>query len=107
MFEQIVMTTATHSEGLWSSGFGFVFLLVPVLCPGVLLVPFGMIGRCWRRTGWSGGDGRALWSRGGGTPEHTLGERFAQGDIDGIEYHSRLKVLRANSLPTQTKRSGR
>lgn len=35
-------------------------------------------------------------------PEHLLGERFARGEIDADEYHTRLAVLRSGPASTTT-----
>jgi len=104
MLNHVAVSAAEHIDGPWGSGFGFFFLLVPFVWLGVLLLIFGLVGRRWRRAGWSGPEGRAPWAHAGRSAENTLGERFAQGDIDEKEYRSRLEVLRANNLPPQTKR---
>ena len=74
-------------------GFGWWFPLIPL---------FAIFGRRWRRgmqegyrhPGWPGqADARSA--------EQTLAERFAQGDIDEVEYRARLEVLRANRPVSQ------
>lgn len=82
-------------------GFGWFFLLIPLFWILVVATLFAIFGRRWRR-GWNGpgpypgygpsGQGRAD----GRSAEKTLAERFAQGDIDEVEYRARLEVLRAN-----------
>lgn len=86
-------TTAAH----WGPGPGFGWwLLIPffwILLFGLL---FAFVGRRWRRgmagPGWGYGGPHG----GGRAAEATLAERFANGDIDEVEYRARLEVLRAN-----------
>jgi Predicted membrane protein len=83
-----------HWGGPWAGGFGFLFLLIPLFWIGVIVLIIALVGR--RR--------RAYWHQWGPGPqghasssaEATLAERFAQGDIDEVEYRKRLEVLRAN-----------
>jgi putative membrane protein len=78
--------------GPWVGGFGWFFLLIPLFWIAV----FTFAGRRWRRAarnGYSPGYGMGGSSR---SAEQTLSERFAQGDIDEVEYRARLEVLRAN-----------
>jgi putative membrane protein len=84
-------------------GFGFLFLLIPLFWIALFAVIFGVFGRRWRRRAWANGGfgpggfgGHFGASRGA---ESTLAERFAQGDIDEVEYRARLEVLRANNRP--------
>ena len=82
-------------------GWGIVwwFLITPlvsILVVGILLAIFG---RRWRRgTQGEQGPGRAgtQAATDARSAEKTLAERFAQGDIDEVEYRARLEVLRAN-----------
>ncbi len=80
-------------------GFWWLFLLVPLFWIGVVALIVTLVGRRWRR---SGGPGArfARWEsiNGSRSAETTLGERFAQGDIDEKEYRARLEVLRANRV---------
>ncbi|PJJ61539.1 SHOCT domain-containing protein [Compostimonas suwonensis] len=89
---------AEHAGGPWGAGFGWLFFLIPVFWILVIALVVTLVGRRrWRRAGWDGGPGGpgfAPWARGGA--ESTLAERFAQGDIDEVEYRARLEVLRAN-----------
>ena len=84
---------AAHPIGPW--GFGWWFLLIPLFWIGLIALLFGLFGRRWRRNAAENGYGPY-----GRTParraETTLAERFAQGDIDEVEYRARLEVLRAN-----------
>jgi putative membrane protein len=83
-------------------GFGWWFLLIPFFWLIVVVALFAIFGRRWRR-GWNG-PGPYPYPYGGygqGQPdsrsaEKTLAERYAQGDIDEVEYRARLEVLRAN-----------
>lgn len=83
-------------------GFGFLFLLIPLFWIGVVILIISLVGRRFRRNaiarGYGPGFGRGPGSWGSGTrsAEQTLAERFAQGDIEEVEYRARLEVLRAN-----------
>lgn len=100
MLSTIAATTvAAHWVGPWAGGFGFLFLLIPLFWIAVFVLLFVFAGRRWRRAAAAGyGPG---WNRGGPSraAEATLAERFAQGDIDEVEYRARLEVLRANQQP--------
>lgn len=108
--------------GFHPGGFGFLFLLIPLFWIGVVILIVSLATRRRRRF-WAS-NGGAPWARGaygggaygagygpwggfaaqqGGSSEaeKTLAERFAQGDIDEVEYRARLEVLRANR-PSQT-----
>ncbi|MEO8906608.1 MAG: hypothetical protein ABI310_00900 [Microbacteriaceae bacterium] len=108
MLNTLATTAATHWGG-WGAGgpigFGWLFLLIPLFWIGVVILIVTLVGRR-RRAAWHGagpgfehaygpGYGRSPWNA---TPsaERTLAERFAQGDIDEVEYRARLEVLRAN-----------
>ncbi len=89
---------ALHFAGPWV-GVGWWFLFIPlfwIIVAGVLFAIFGP--RRWRRAQAAGYGpyGRPDPAR---AAEATLAERFAQGDIDEVEYRKRLEVLRANSAP--------
>jgi putative membrane protein len=100
---------ATHAGWGWGGGAGWLFLLIPLFWIAFFVLLFWLLGRRWRR-GWGGpggGPGGPGYYYGGGHPgwqaqadarsaEKTLAERFAQGDIDEVEYRARLEVLRAN-----------
>ncbi|WP_233197328.1 MULTISPECIES: SHOCT domain-containing protein [unclassified Cryobacterium] len=90
--------------GMMNGGFGFGwwFLLIPLFWIIVVAVLFAIFGRRWRRGmreghGHPGGQGQADAT----SAEKTLAERFAQGDIDEVEYRARLEVLRANRPDSQ------
>lgn len=87
---------AAPPAGPWAGGFGpgpFLFLipLIWIVVVVGLLVFFGR--RARRRFGVDGPP----WATGRGA-EATLAERFAQGDIEEVEYRARLEVLRADRL---------
>lgn len=94
---------AAHWGGPWF-GFGWLFLLIPIFWIVVIALIVGFAGRRWRRVaaargyGYGPGYGPGRWGPGASTrsAEQTLAERFAQGDIDEVEYRARLEVLRAN-----------
>ncbi|TFB72770.1 hypothetical protein E3O06_10125 [Cryobacterium glaciale] len=81
-------------------GFGWWFLLIPLFWIIVIAALFAIFGRRWRRSmgeGWHPGWQGQTDAR---SAEKTLAERFAQGDIDEVEYRARLEVLRANRPDT-------
>ncbi|MBW4041280.1 MAG: SHOCT domain-containing protein [Acidobacteria bacterium] len=78
-----------HGPGV---GFPF-FFLIPVLWLIVLVVALVLVRRGVRRR-WAIYGGPAFGPH--RSPEATLSERFANGEIDEVEYRSRLEVLRAN-----------
>ncbi|GAA4353822.1 SHOCT domain-containing protein [Microbacterium rhizosphaerae] len=80
---------AAHFAGPWI-GFGWWFLFIPLFWIVLFVILFAVFGRRWRTAAMS----RSNPSR---QAEATLGERYAQGDIDEVEYRKRLEVLRANS----------
>ncbi len=82
----------THWMGYWAGGFSPFFLLVPLFWILVFVLILGVLGRRWRRAGY----GHPGWRNASHPAEQTLAERFAQGDIDEVEYRARLEVLRAN-----------
>ncbi|MEF2978189.1 SHOCT domain-containing protein [Subtercola sp. YIM 133946] len=104
--------------GWHPGGFGFLFLLIPLFWIGVIILIVSLVTRRRRRFwaangGYPGWGGRPGWggpgypgawaaqAQGSSDAEKTLAERFAQGDIDEVEYRARLEVLRANrSGPT-------
>jgi putative membrane protein len=94
----IVTELAAHPGYGWGGGgFGWLFLLIPLFWIVVLVTLFTIFGRRWRR-GWNG-HGPYPYGHGqtdARSAEKTLAERFAQGDIDEVEYRARLEVLRAN-----------
>ena len=89
-------TVATHFVGPWA--FGWWFLLIPFFWILVFVLIFGFFGRRWRRSAAESGygpHGRLNPSR---QAEATLAERYAQGEIDEVEYSARLEVLRVNAV---------
>lgn len=89
---------AAHPYGPWG-GPGWLFLLIPLFWIALFAILFGIFGRRWRRVAIENGYG----PHGRRSPvrqaETTLAERFAQGDIDEVEYRARLEVVRANAAP--------
>jgi putative membrane protein len=91
--------------GPYGAGFGWLFFLIPLFWIALFVVLFGVFGRRWRRRAFSAGyAGHGPWAHAGRGAESTLAERFANGDIDEIEYRARLEVLRANNYPTPPER---
>ncbi|MCU1478007.1 MAG: hypothetical protein JWQ64_2700 [Subtercola sp.] len=121
MFTSVLAAPATAlahwgPTGWHPGGFGFLFLLIPLFWIGVIILIVSLATRRRRRYwaanggypgGWGGrpgwgGPGYGGYGNGWGgqsgssEAEKTLAERFAQGDIDEVEYRARLEVLRAN-----------
>ena len=59
---------------------------------------FGFFGRRWRRSAAENGYGPHGRLNPARQAEATLAERYAQGDIDEVEYSARLEVLRVNAV---------
>ena len=92
------LAIASHIGGPFVYG-GWWFILIPLFWILLFVLIFGIFGRRWRRARWNGAYGpHGPWS-GGRSAESTLAERFAQGDIEEVEYRARLEVLRANAYP--------
>lgn len=72
----------------WLAPLFFLLWLAPII---VLIV---VLARSRRR--FAGAAWHAAAHDGGRGAEKTLAERFANGDIDEVEYRARLEVLRAN-----------
>jgi putative membrane protein len=93
------MLTALATTAPWAygPGVGFFpfFFLVPLFWILLLVALFAVLGRRRRRWIAAGWDGPHQ----GRSAEATLAERFANGDIDEVEYRARLEVLRANREP--------
>ena len=80
----------------WGGGFGWWFVF-PLLWFALFLSAIILFAR-GRRRAWAGG---APWARTTGPdPVAILGERYARGEIDEREYHTRLAVLRPNQPNT-------
>ncbi|HEV7622895.1 MAG TPA: hypothetical protein VGO26_02080 [Amnibacterium sp.] len=95
------MLSALAATAPWAygPGVGFFpfFFLIPVFWILLFVVLFVVLGR--RRRRWmAAGGGWGGWHQ-GRSAEATLAERFANGDIDEVEYRARLEVLRANREP--------
>ena len=82
----------------WGGGPGWFLLLIPLFWILVIGIFFAIFGRRWRRNWSERGAAQQQWHAGADSrsAEKTLAERFAQGDIDEVEYRARLEVLRAN-----------
>jgi putative membrane protein len=85
---------ATHWVGPWAGGFFPFFFIIPIFWILVIgLIIFVATRR--RRAYWRGHGPYGSWAA-SSNAESTLAERYAQGDIDEVEYRKRLEVLRAN-----------
>jgi len=90
----------THWVGPWAGGFFPFFFIIPIFWILVIGLIIFLVTRR-RRSYWHAhgpyGPGAPYgpWSP-SSNAESTLAERFAQGDIDEVEYRKRLEVLRAN-----------
>ena len=84
----------------WGVGFPIFAILFPLFWIGVIVLIIALARR-GRRGMWAGGPGGyGPWAHGvqaARSAEATLAERFANGDIDEIEYRARLEVIRANA----------
>ncbi|QTX05123.1 SHOCT domain-containing protein [Agromyces archimandritae] len=89
MFASGTAALAAAHVGPWAGGFGWLFALIPLFWIALFVLIFVFAGRRWRRIAAEGGPHAR-------SAERTLAERFAQGDIDEVEYRARLEVLRAN-----------
>jgi len=78
----------------WGGGPGWLVVLIALFWIALFGVLFATVGRRWRRRAW---EARAAGGAPGRRAETVLAERFAQGDIDEVEYRARLEVLRANN----------
>jgi putative membrane protein len=99
---------AAHVVGPWVGGFGWVFIFIPLFWIALIVFVVTMVARRRRAWGAQGfgpghwgpyGYGAGGWNRAGRSAEQTLAERFANGDIDEVEYRARLEVIRANERP--------
>jgi len=76
--------------GPGAGGFGWLWLLIPLFWLALFVLLFVFVGRRIRRAGG------APWQMRGPSPEQTLGDRFARGEIEEQEYRTRLEVIRAS-----------
>lgn len=88
------LTTAPWAHG---PGFGFPFFLFIPLAWLIVIVLVVVALRRGARRRWEAYGGQPFGPH--RPPETTLSERFANGEIDEVEYRSRLEVLRANRPP--------
>ena len=72
----------------------FPFFLIGPLVWLIVIVAVVLLLRRGARRRWEAYGGPAFGPH--RSPESTLSERFANGEIDEVEYRSRLEVLRAN-----------
>ncbi|MFH8252380.1 SHOCT domain-containing protein [Microbacterium sp. B2969] len=89
------LAVATHFVGPWA--FGWWFLLIPLFWILLFVLLFAIFGRRWRRAAAENGYGPYGRRNPARQAEATLAERFANGDIDEVEYRARLEVIRANA----------
>ena len=89
-----------HGPGF--GGPGWLFVLIPLFWIALIAVLVATVGRRWRRAAWAQrAAGGGFGEQPGRRAEATLAERFAQGDIDEVEYRARLEVIRANNPAPQ------
>jgi putative membrane protein len=107
------LTTTTELAHPWGMGGPggpggpwFLLVLIPLFWIAVFAILFATVGRRWRRAAWAARSGSFAADQPGRRAEATLAERFAQGDIDEVEYRARLEVIRANN-PTPPPYPGR
>lgn len=110
MLSSVALAGVAAHVGPYGAGFGWLFFLIPLFWIALFVVIFGVFGRRWRRRALENGFGPGFrggygpWAHAGRGAESTLAERFANGDIDEIEYRARLEVLRSNNYPTPPER---
>jgi putative membrane protein len=89
-----VLTALAAAPWFPGPGVGFPFFFVfPLIWLILLIVVVVLIARGARRR-WETYGGPAFGPN--RSPEATVAERFAKGEIDEVEYRARLEVLRAN-----------
>jgi putative membrane protein len=81
----------------YGPGFGFPFFFLGPLVWLIVIVAVVLLLRRGTRRRWEATGGPAFGPN--RSPESMLSERFANGEIDEVEYRSRLEVLRANRPP--------
>jgi len=100
VFTSLALAGSLAHVGGPGFGFGWVFfVLVPLFWIAVFALLFSLGRRRMRRHWATAGYARGPWGAPARSAEASLAERFAQGEIDGDEYRSRLEVLRS-SYPT-------
>jgi len=96
MLSTVALASIAAHGGPWAAGgFPWLFILIPLFWIGLFILIAATFGRRWRRRAFEQGYGP--WGHSSRGAELTLAERFAQGDIEEVEYRARLEVLRANS----------
>ncbi|WP_375388825.1 SHOCT domain-containing protein [uncultured Amnibacterium sp.] len=90
----IVLTAVAAAPWAYGPGIGFPFFLLFPLFWLVVIVVLAILFRRAARRRWEAYGGPAAGPH--RSPEATLSERFANGEIDEVEYRSRLEVLRSN-----------
>lgn len=100
MFTEFMFPVADH-VGRFGWGAPVLFVLTLLFWVGVIVLFVTLISRRRHNRGTAGYRAAQNWQAvsAARSAESTLAERFAQGDIDEVEYRARLEVLRANSLP--------
>jgi putative membrane protein len=101
MFATVAQTVLAHPAGAVGSGFGWLLIVIPLFWVAVFVALFAIFGRRWRRAGVAG-RGFGPHAPATRSAESTLAQRFANGDIEEIEYRARLEVLRANRYPSDS-----
>lgn len=103
MFTEVMFPIADHA-GRFGWGAPVLFGLMLLFWVGVIALIVTLISRRRHHHGMAGYRAAQNWQAASAarSAESTLAERFAQGDIDEVEYRARLEVLRANSLPLPT-----
>ena len=98
MFSTIALAAVAAHAGGAGFGFGWIFFFLIPLFWFLVIGLFITLGRRrWARGGWGPGYYGHHGFSGARGAEATLGERYANGDIDEKEYRARLEVLRANN----------
>jgi putative membrane protein len=78
----------------YGPGSGFPFFFIGPLVWLIAIVVIALLVRRGARRRWEATGGPSFGPH--RSPEATLSERFANGEVDEVEYRSRLEVLRAN-----------